>query len=64
MLQCYMEASGQVINKNKSSLYFGAQCSRKMRKVLTICTNITGKEEFEKYLGIKADFGSSNKAVF
>lgn len=64
VLQCYAEASGQVINREKSSLYFGAQCLGNLRKALTICTNITGKEEFGKYLGIKANFGSSKKAVF
>lgn len=64
VLQCYAEASGQVINRENSSLYFGAQCARKRRKALTICTNITGREEFGKYVGIMADFGSSKKVMF
>ncbi|XP_048426139.1 uncharacterized protein LOC125470719 [Pyrus x bretschneideri] len=64
VLQCYVEALGQVINREKSSLYFGARCSQIQRKAIIRCTNITGKEELGKYLGIKADFGSSKKAVF
>ncbi|XP_070677984.1 uncharacterized mitochondrial protein AtMg00310-like [Malus domestica] len=64
VLQCYTEASGQIINKEKSSLYFGAKCSRQQLRKLAICTNIPGRHEFGKYLGITADFGASKKAVF
>ncbi|KAM1852989.1 hypothetical protein ACFX14_009013 [Malus domestica] len=64
VLQCYAETFGQAINRENSSLYFGANCSRKQHKRLAICTNIKGREDFGKYLGINADFGSFKKAVF
>lgn len=64
VLQCYAEASGQVINREKSSLYFGSKCSRQKRRQIAICTNIQGKDENGKYLGINADFGASKNAVF
>lgn len=64
MLQCYAEASGQIINREKSSMYFGAHYSWKWRRMLESCTNFVGKDAFGKYLGLSADFGSSNKAVF
>lgn len=47
----------------KSSLYFGANCSRTRRKNLASCANIKGQYDFGKYLGIIADFGASKKAV-
>lgn len=40
VLQCYAEASGQVINREKSSLFFGTKCARKKRKNIALCTNI------------------------
>lgn len=64
VLQCYAEASRQVINREKSSLYFGANYVRRRRKKLDIYTNIKGRDDFGKYLGITADFGSSKKVVF
>lgn len=64
MLKCYGDASGQVINREKSSLYFGANCSRQRRKQIASCTNIMGREDFGKYLGIIVDFRSSKNTVF
>lgn len=45
-------------------MYFGVKCSRLQRWNLATCTNIQGRDEFGKYLGITADFGASKKAVF
>lgn len=42
VLKCYGEASGQVINTEKSSLYFGANCTKQRRKRIASCTNIMG----------------------
>ncbi|XP_068319553.1 uncharacterized protein [Pyrus communis] len=64
VLQCYAEASRQVVNREKSSLYFGAPCSWKQRKKLAACINISGRENFGKYLVLQADFGSFKKTVF
>ncbi|KAM1733471.1 hypothetical protein ACFX11_019070 [Malus domestica] len=64
VLKCYADASSQVINRDKSSLYFGANFSRQRRKQIASCTNIMGQEDFGKYLGIIADFRSLKKAVF
>ncbi|KAB2635662.1 ribonuclease H protein [Pyrus ussuriensis x Pyrus communis] len=62
--RCYAEASGQIINREKSSLYFGDNCPQKRRKQLARCANIMGQDDFGKYLGITADFGASKKTVF
>ncbi|KAM2896759.1 hypothetical protein COP2_006481 [Malus domestica] len=64
VLQCYAAASGQIINREKCSLYFGNQCPRQQRRLIESCTNFVGKETFGRYLGLSADFGASKKAVF
>ena len=51
MLQCYAEASGQVINREKSSMYFGAKCSRQHRRKLAICANIQGRDDLASTWG-------------
>ncbi|XP_068328079.1 uncharacterized protein [Pyrus communis] len=38
VLRCYAEASGQVINREKSSLYFGANCERQQWRKIALCT--------------------------
>ncbi|KAM0978101.1 hypothetical protein ACFX2C_014109 [Malus domestica] len=64
VLQCYVAASGQIINREKSSLYFGNQCPRQQRRLIESCTNFVAKDAFGRYLGLSADFGASKKAVF
>lgn len=64
VLQCYAEACGQIINREKSFLYFGVNCPRKGSKKLASYANIKGRDDFNKYLGIIADFGASKKVVF
>ncbi|KAM1852865.1 hypothetical protein ACFX14_008903 [Malus domestica] len=64
VLNCYAEASGQIINRAKCSLYFGNQCPRKQRRLIESCTNFVGNETFGRYLGLSADFGASKKVVF
>ncbi|KAM2339608.1 hypothetical protein EV1_018666 [Malus domestica] len=61
VLKSYADASSQVINRDKSSLYFGANFSRQRRKQIASCTNIMGRDDFGKYLGIIADFRSLKK---
>ncbi|KAM0991680.1 hypothetical protein ACFX2C_010032 [Malus domestica] len=63
VLQCYADASEHIINREKSSLFFGSKCSRQWRREPVTCANIQGRDEFGKYLGITADFGVS-KAGF
>ncbi|KAM2385894.1 hypothetical protein ACFX1X_038443 [Malus domestica] len=62
MLDCYADGSEQVINWEKSSLFFGANCSTWQRKTIGQCTNIQDRDVFGKYLGLLADFGHSKRA--
>ncbi|KAM0991681.1 hypothetical protein ACFX2C_010032 [Malus domestica] len=63
VLQCYADASEHIINREKSSLFFGSKCSRQWRREPVTCANIQGRDEFGKYLGITADFGVSKEAL-
>lgn len=64
VLDQYAEGSGQVINKDKSSLFFGSNCTKRMRKKILRITCIQVREGFGKHLGLQADFGQSKKVVF
>ncbi|KAM2994164.1 hypothetical protein FF2_046167 [Malus domestica] len=64
VLQCYAKGSGKIINRIKSSIFFGAKCSRNRTKEIVNCTNSNGHEDFGKYLGLASDFGHSKKVIF
>ncbi|CAN6724151.1 unnamed protein product [Malus baccata var. baccata] len=64
VLKTYARGSGQEINLNKSSVFFGANTSKKMRANIVDSLMIQSKQGFGKYLGLQADFGHSKKAVF
>lgn len=60
----YGKVSGQIINLEKSSIFFGKGCPKKEKKRIVLRMNIQARDGFGKYLGIQADFGHSKKAVF
>ncbi|XP_070679211.1 uncharacterized protein [Malus domestica] len=64
VLDCYADGSRQFINREKCSLFFGANCSKRQRKTIGQWTNIQDKDGFGKNLGLLADFGHSKRAVF
>ena len=64
VLQCYAEGSGQIFNREKSSLFFSAHYPKKRKKKIMGCTNIRGGDNFSTYLGLTVDFGHSKTAVF
>lgn len=57
VLDQYAEGSGQVINKDKSSSFFGSNCTKRMRKKISRITCIQVREGLGKHLGLQADFG-------
>ncbi|KAM2182087.1 hypothetical protein ACFX1Q_032619 [Malus domestica] len=64
ILEEYGNEFGQIVNLEKSSIFFGKGCSKKEKKCIVTSMNIQAKHGFNKYLGIQADFGHSKKAVF
>lgn len=46
VLQIHADASGQVINMEKSSHFFSAHCVKKQREKIIGCTHIKGRDNF------------------
>ncbi|CAN6703250.1 unnamed protein product [Malus baccata var. baccata] len=64
ILQTYARGFGQVINRAKSSVFFGAKTPKCQKAKIVNSLGIQSKLGFGKYLGLQADFGHSKKAVF
>ncbi|CAN6698982.1 unnamed protein product [Malus baccata var. baccata] len=64
IFQTYARGSGQVINKAKSSVFFGAKTPKCLKAKIVNSLGIQSNLGFGKYLGLQADFGHSKKAVF
>ncbi|CAL9014415.1 unnamed protein product [Prunus brigantina] len=64
ILQCYEAGSGQSVNFDKSSIFYSAHCSSRLRVQMEQILHIKGRKDFGKYLGIMADFGTSKRKVF
>ncbi|CAN6698380.1 unnamed protein product [Malus baccata var. baccata] len=64
VIQTYARGSGQVINLDKSSVFFGANTPKCRKAKIVASLGIQCKQGFGKYLGLQADFGHSKKAVF
>jgi hypothetical protein len=62
-LQSYCQASGQRVNRSKSSIHFGKGCSEQIREEIKFLLEVTNETLSEKYLGMPSDVGKSvNKA--
>ncbi|CAL8136353.1 unnamed protein product [Prunus armeniaca] len=64
ILECYAKGSGQCINFEKSSIFFGQKCPARLKGKLVHILGVWQNEKFGKYLGLNADFGASKRAVF
>ncbi|CAN6584292.1 unnamed protein product [Malus baccata var. baccata] len=64
ILNSYAAGLGQMINMNKSSIFYGAKVKKREKKLIEATLNIQSRMGFGKYLGLQADFGISKKAVF
>lgn len=64
IMSTYADWSSQEINMTKISIYYGSKVQKRDKKIIDRTLNIQSKVGFGKYLGLQADFGYSNKAVF
>ncbi|CAN6541494.1 unnamed protein product [Malus baccata var. baccata] len=64
VLNVYANGSGQNINLEKSSLFFGSTTSKRKKKKIGETLGIHCRKGFGKYLGLQSDFGMSKKVVF
>lgn len=56
--------SGQLVNKSKSAIFFSKNCSDSDKDVVKQSTGIQKEALCEKYLGLPAAVGRSNKDAF
>lgn len=64
ILDKYAQASGQIINMEKSSMCFSSGTSNAKRTEIQNVLRVTEVEKFEKYLGMPAMVGRSKREVF
>ncbi|BFG38676.1 hypothetical protein CerSpe_249500 [Prunus speciosa] len=64
ILRGYEHGSGQRINLDKSSMFFSTKCLESTCKHMADILGVQRNNGFGKYLGLRADFGASKKAVF
>lgn len=63
ILDCYAKGSGQCINFDKSSIFFGKKCPARLKGIAHIL-GVRQSGDFGKYLGLNADFEASKRGVF
>ena len=63
MLRTYELASGQVINKDKSSVLFSPNTSNYTRQQMRAILSINQEAKSEKYLGLPVTVGRSGKKL-
>jgi hypothetical protein len=64
ILQDYKLCSGQRINKQKSSIFFGKGCNANLKRGLKATIGISCEALLEKYLGLPTAVGCSKEGVF
>ena len=64
ILAYYEEASGQVINWDKTTLFFSKNTSEQSQEVIKNSLNVPAIQHYEKYLGLPSFIGRSKKASF
>ncbi|XP_060965129.1 uncharacterized protein LOC115720309 [Cannabis sativa] len=64
VLHDYSLASGQMVNFNKSSLYFSPNTTEDIKSQITSLLSIPIRDSIEKYLGLPQTFGRSKKEAF
>jgi len=64
LLEIYEMASGQKVNKEKSSIFFSKNTKHEVRDAIHQEVNVAVVNQFEKYLGLPALIGRSRKSSF
>lgn len=64
LFDTYSKASGQVINDEKSSVYFIPNTPENIREAINGILNLEVVSHYEKYLGLLSMLGRSKKSSF
>ena len=64
VLEKYEKASGQVINKEKTALFFSKNTPEQIKSTIQQLWGVNGTSNFEKYLGLPAMVGREKQTIF
>ena len=64
LLAYYEVASGQVINKEKTTLYFSRNTDKGTQEAIKVALNVLAIRHYEKYLGLPSFVGRNRMACF
>lgn len=64
LLHQYCHATGQLLNRNKSAIFFSQNCPQSLQATLQSEFRIPVVRRFGKYLGIPSDWGHSKCEMF
>ena len=64
LLDTYCIASGQRINRNKSSIFFNKGCPQIVRDAVKGCLHVPNESLSDRYLGMPTDVGHSKRGMF
>ena len=64
LLSLYEAASGQMLNKNKTTLFFSRNTDEQMKEAIKSSLNVPAIQHYEKYLGLPSFVGRAKKQCF
>ena len=64
LLSYYKAASGQMINKNKTTLFFSKNIDVQIQEAIKLSLQVPAIQHYEKYLGLPSFVGRGKKACF
>ena len=64
LLNQYCDASGQRVNKDKSSIFFSKGCPNSTRELVKLSLQVPNESLNERYLGMPTDVGHSKNGTF
>jgi hypothetical protein len=64
LLECYDRASGQLLNKEKTSLFFSRNTSQEARECIQRLSGVPSTQRYDKYLGLPTLVGKSRVREF
>lgn len=63
ILEMYCKESGQLVNLEKSTIFFSANTPSKIKDSVSACLGITYSDQVGKYLGLPVIWGRSKAAA-
>ena len=64
LLAVYEAVSGQMINKEKTALFFSKNTDAQAQEAIKVALNVSAIQHYEKYMGLPSFVGRNKKACF